>query len=84
MAEGFVSVAAMFQFLRTELAVGQTFAEIAERSRNPEKRNRNRDNAQAAYDAVIRFLPRATLDGAELDDVKRRLSHLKAAIDQIQ
>jgi hypothetical protein len=74
---------AAYEFLITELSTARTFAEIAEKARDPEKRQRKRENAQAAYDTVVQFLPRAILDAAQLEEVEQGLDLLKVAIDRI-
>ena len=47
------------QFLRTELRVGFTSVKIAQAATDEAKRNRNRKNAQDAYEAVLRFSSQA-------------------------
>ena len=47
------------EFMRTEIGMGLAFAKVARRAADQtQKRDRNRANAQKAYDAVLKFLPR--------------------------
>lgn len=71
------------QFLYTELRVGFTAARIAQTATDVAKRNRNRKNAQDAYEAVLRFLPTQTLSSREVDELQSDLARLKAELQKL-
>ena len=71
------------EFLRTEFRVGLTAIKIAQTAKDEARRNRNRRNAQAAYDAVLRFLPKLTLTSKEVDEVQSGLATLKAELQKL-
>ena len=71
------------EFLRTELHVGLTAVKIARTAKNEARRNRNWRNAQEAYGAVLRFLPKLTLTSRELDEVQSDLATLKAELQKL-
>lgn len=71
------------EFLRTEFRVGLTAIKIAQTAPDEARRNRNRRNAQAAYDAVLRFLPKLTLTSKEVDEVQSGLATLKAELQKL-
>lgn len=71
------------QFLRTELRVGFTAVKIAQTAGDEAKRNRNRRNAQEAYEAISRFLPKLTLTSREVDEVQSDLAKLKAELQKL-
>ncbi len=76
--------------VKTELKVGITFSKLAMRARHPDKYSRNRNHAQAAYDAALRFFQRgdtqelaAESGGTEIrqlfDELKANLARLGEA-----
>lgn len=71
------------EFLRTELRVGLTAVTIAQTAKDEAKRNRNRRNAQEAYEAILRFLPKLTLTSREVDEVQSDLATLKAELQKL-
>jgi hypothetical protein len=76
--------AVRLSFLRTEVQTGLVFASIAAQAGNDtEKRSRNRANATAALDAVMKFLPRLALTDEEQDEMNEGIMRLNAAIDAI-
>ena len=53
-------------FMRTEISMGLAFAKVASSAGDQiQKRERNRANAQKAYDGLLKFLPRLSLTAAE-------------------
>ena len=70
------------EFLRTELRVGLTAIKIAQTATDEAKRNRNWRNARAAYEAVLRFLPKLMLTSREADEVQSGLATLKAELQK--
>ena len=69
--------------MRTELRVGFTAVKIAQTATDEAKRNRNRRNAQKAYEAVSRFLPKLTLISREVDELQSDLAKLKAELQKL-
>jgi hypothetical protein len=71
-----------YEFLKTDLAVGQRFAEIARAAvHDPAKRERNRVRAQESHDSVRSFLHRIRLreeERAEIDTALEQLRRLLA------
>jgi hypothetical protein len=70
-------------FLLTDLDVGMTFLDLATTSTNPQTRQRNRENAQKAYDAVLHFLPRVIFTEAETKAVHEKLELLRNRLEAI-
>ena len=73
----------LVEFLRTEFRVGLTAIKIAQTAKDEAKRNRNRRNAQEAYEAILRFLPKLTLTSREVDEVQSDLATLKAELQKL-
>lgn len=71
------------EFLRTEFRVGLTAIKIAQTAKDEAKRNRNRRNAQEAYEAILRFLPKLTLTSREVDEMQSDLATLKAELQKL-
>ena len=68
-------------FLRTEVDLGITFADIArEAGSDPDKVRRNTKNARTAYDTVLRFAPRCAFTVTEAEEMSVRMAHLKASL----
>jgi hypothetical protein len=63
----------MTLFLVTDLSLAFTFLEVANASTNPRTRQRYRDNAQKAYDAVRHFLPQVAFTEAESKAVHEKV-----------
>lgn len=75
---------AVFAFLKTDLHAGITFAKLALAASDPEKTNRNRDNARKADEAVRRFIDRVQLtenESAELQSLQNQLAKLLLRLD---
>jgi len=71
---------AKVEFLRAELDTGLTLATIALHTAEQGKTNRNRMNARKAYDAILRFIPRAQLTSEETDEIKSALEVLRSKL----
>jgi hypothetical protein len=72
-------------FLRAEVATGLRFAAIAADAGNDEKkRQRNRQHAETAYDALLRFLPRVALTEDETEELTGGIEELRRAIAAIR
>jgi hypothetical protein len=78
------SNAAGTDFVRTEIALGITFSEIALTSgADEEKFKRNQVNAQAAYDAALRFRDRLHLSGSEAAQIQTGMEHLRSNLARL-
>ena len=64
-------------FLRTELALGLTFAIIALSTNDEGTRRRNAASARTAYNAVLRFMGQVALDGKEARELADSIESLK-------
>ena len=60
-------------FLKVELDLADTFAAIARDAVGSSKAERNRRNARAACDAVLRFMYRVRLSDRDLRKIRERL-----------
>jgi hypothetical protein len=69
-------------FLTAEFQTGLMFVNLAiDAAGDPERRERNRQNAITAYDTIKHFLPRVVdLTSAERDAMHERLCALELAI----
>jgi len=73
-----------FEFLKTDLAVGQKFVEIARAAvHDPAKRERNRVRAQESYDMVLAFVPRIRLRDEERNEIDAALQQLRCALAEL-
>ena len=75
-----VSLGAGRDFLRAELLVGFTRANIAQNTSDESKKQRNRQEARKAYDAILRFLPQTFLSQEEKEQIDSKLTELKFAL----
>ena len=76
----FDSTGAGMEFLGTELRAGITRANIAKNTSDESKKQRNRQEARKAYDAVLRFLPGTFLSQEEKEEIDSKLTELKFAL----
>jgi hypothetical protein len=71
-------------FVRTEVALGITFSQIAlAATSDRDKQRRNQEYAQAAYDTALRFLPRATFSKLEAKQLDSDLEELRTNLAQL-
>ena len=69
-------------FLLTDLDLAFTFLDVARTTKSSEIAARNQRNARAAYDAVLRFLPKShDLTRAERRSVEDKLGRLKLVLE---
>lgn len=68
------------EFLRAELLVGTTRANIARNTSDESKKQRNRSEARKAYDSILRFLPQTSLSQEEKEQIESKLTELKFAL----
>ena len=75
---------AKLRAIKADLELAFTFLDIASSSGVADTACRNQENARAAYDSVLRFLPRsiAALTAAERQDVQDKLEELKSRLGQ--
>jgi hypothetical protein len=73
------------EFILADLELAFTFLDIASTSGVADTVCRNQENARAAYDSVLRFLPRsiAALTAAERQNVQDKLEELKSRLGQL-
>jgi hypothetical protein len=73
------------EFIMADLDLAFTFLDIATTSRVADTTCRNQENARAAYDAVLRFLPRsiAALSVTERRGVQDKLADLKSRLQEL-
>ena len=65
------------QFLLADLAVGNTFLDVAEVTRIGATRRRNFRSAREAYETVLRLLPRVTPSDEEQSLLDAKIAELK-------
>jgi hypothetical protein len=68
------------QFLLTDLDLANTFMDIAENSQVQETKNRNRNNACTAHDAVLRLVGKLTPDVDQRRAIEAKLAILKTRL----
>jgi hypothetical protein len=68
------------EFIKTDLDVALTLAEIARQTPDSEKAARNQRNARKAYDAVLWYIGRAILTNFEQEYFIRKLASLKSSL----
>jgi hypothetical protein len=72
------------EFVRTELALGLTFSQIALAAACDQgKQLRNREYARTAYDTVLHFLPRASLGKPDAEQLQSDLEELRSNLAQL-
>lgn len=69
---------ATLSFVKTELEVAETFADIALESDDGASLPRNRQNARKAYDTALRFPQRTPLTAVQDSEIGARLASLKS------
>lgn len=74
----------MAQFLEIDLSVGLTFAAIALKSKNLERRQRNKVHARKAFDVVTAFLPRTKLNPEAAVRLIAGLDRLRTALQNLE
>jgi hypothetical protein len=71
-------------FLHSEIGIGTVFAEIAQHAPgHSDKRRRNRQHAQRAFDVAARLARRLRFSRDESNDLSKRLNELRQAIAAI-
>jgi len=71
-------------FLRTELETGMTLASIAENATDPQKIQRNWNNARKACLSVHHFIGQADLSGAESAELHKKLKELERRLQALE
>ncbi len=69
--------------LKTDLGVGFTFAQIALTTRDADKRERNRRNAQTAFDMVSEHAAHVEMSVVDAAEIQCGLARLKLALEQL-
>jgi hypothetical protein len=70
-------------FLKTELSLGLTFADIALSSDDDVKTKRNRNNARTAYEALVKFMGHVSLTPADSAHMANGMALLKSQLQQL-
>ncbi|HEX8924969.1 MAG TPA: hypothetical protein VF786_04215 [Terriglobales bacterium] len=74
----------MLDYLNIDLDTCMTMARIASESTDdPEKRNRNRNNARRGYDAVTYFSTKLDIGDTERKQLRDKLHRLRSALEQL-
>lgn len=68
------------EFIKTDLDVALTLAEIAHQTQDRDKATRNQRNARKAHDAVLWYIGHAVLTNFEQEYLTRKLASLKSAL----
>jgi hypothetical protein len=68
------------EFLLVELDTAFTFIDVAGTANNPEAAERNYQHALNAYNVVLRFLPRVSLEAAQQAAIAEKLARLKTRL----
>lgn len=71
-------------FLRTELETGMTLVSIAENATDPEKIQRNWNNARKACLSVHHFIGQADLSGDESAELHKKLKELERRLQALE
>jgi hypothetical protein len=70
-------------FIRTDLDIAVTFAQIASQTGESEKTIRSQRNARKGYDAVFLAISTAALTHFERENIRRKLESLKSALQKL-
>jgi len=65
------------EFLRTEVEATTVFARIASDAQDPEKRQRNVQNARKGFDTLLHFMQTLALGADEQDEMYLKISELR-------
>jgi len=68
------------RFLLTELDTAATFCDVALASSDPQKTQRNIDNARTGYATAIELARKARFDERSKAEFEQRLGHLKSLL----
>ena len=77
------SNAVSIEFLKTELSTGLLFADLALGAGDPEKKSRNTKNARTAYEAILKFIVRVTLDDDDTRHMTEGMTLLKSHLREL-
>jgi hypothetical protein len=72
------------EFLLTDLDLGLTFLDVAETSRDRETVRRNQRHAKRAYQTVLEFLEKLTLQESDRQMVESKLAVLRSRLESIR
>jgi hypothetical protein len=76
-------MAVFLDFVLVELDLGSTFCERALCTQDEETRQRNICNAQKAYNSALDYLPRLSLESAELTLIEEKLLRLNGLFERL-
>ena len=72
-----------FKFLLADLDTALTFIDIANTTGNEEMRQRNSQNARCAYDTVLQLMQKVTLDDAQNEAIRKKLTLLRIRLEAV-
>jgi hypothetical protein len=64
-------------FLRIDAETALTFSQMALEADNPEKRDRNHQNARKAYDTIMRLRQKVVFTPAQEESMNQKMAELK-------
>lgn len=70
-------------FLKAELDLSLSFARAAMTASNPDKIERNKQNALAGYETILHFLDELPLDSREVAEIRGSLDDLKVLLTRL-
>jgi hypothetical protein len=70
-------------FLRIDAETALTFSQIALEADNPEKRNRNHQNARKAYDTIMRLRQKVVFTPAQEESMNQKMEQLKRDLTRL-
>ena len=73
----------MANFLAVEVETGRTFLRMASTANDLRKKNWHVQNAQKAYDTILRFIPRAMLSKEQTVRIEMEMSELRDGLEKL-
>jgi hypothetical protein len=70
-------------FLKIDLETALTFTQLALQTPDREKKERNRQAARKAYNAIMHLIGRVSLSGVEADHFEKNLRRLKSELIEL-
>ncbi len=72
------------EFIKTELRVGVTFSKLAIQSRDSDKRLRNTEHAQRAYDVALHHLRATAITEESAPEIRTLQAQLEANLSLLR
>jgi hypothetical protein len=70
-------------FLKIDLETALTFCDIARKTDNQERQQRNRRAARKAYDTVLRFMRKTPVSAADSRKLESTIQRLKSELESL-